>query len=552
MTLGGSWRALSRRYASTSRKPFYITTPIFYVNAKPHLGHLYSMLMADVRHRWEKLGGNQLFMMTGTDEHGLKIQAVAEKQGISPKELCDTVSENFKQLATMISVDYDRFIRTTDADHVAAVKHFWTTVADQGLLYQGSHAGWYSVSDETFFPETQIERSEDGRMISKETRNEVVYQEETNWFFRLSAFQDQLIAMLEDNPQFVIPQSKYHLVLNELKLERLPDLSVSRPASRLTWGIEVPDDPLQRIYVWFDALINYITAAGYPQVGVTAAKWPATHIVGKDIMRFHCIYWPIFLMAARQPVPEQVVVHAHWLSEGFKMSKSLGNVVDPVATYEHYGEDALRLFLTEHTNIDSDCNFSETAFHDLREMLIGKYANLVTRVGGKKFDIATAVSDYHKTQFAGIEDHIRRQSPEKADQIIMQSHQLQNDLNSLYANMDPHMRAFTPKRALASWWLVLDSANLIFQLGEPWAIKNDPELKSFYTFLAAETCRIALIVVSPIIPQLSNAILDRLAVTTREIDSAVVGGDKGYGKNANNPKAHSIPITRVPQRGIEE
>lgn len=358
-----------RNLRFNSSKPVYITTPIFYVNANPHLGHLYSMLLCDTRNRWEKLKPNaKTFFTTGTDEHGLKIQAVAEQQRIHPKDLTDKVSQNFKKLANDLDIDYDRFIRTTDDDHIKAVQFFWNLMMEKGFLYTGSHSGWYSISDETFYPETQIEEIPGGKWRSKETKNEVIFQEETNYFFKLSQFQDQLVEFMEANPDFIIPRSKYLTLLKELKETKLEDLSVSRPSSRLSWGIEVPNDPSQKIYVWFDALINYITSCGYPKMN---DFWPATHVVGKDIIRFHCVYWPIFLMAAGIDVPKQVVVHSHWLSDGFKMSKSLGNVVDPHSTAEYYGKDSLRFFLMEYSNIESDCNYREDQFHFTREKLLG-------------------------------------------------------------------------------------------------------------------------------------------------------------------------------------
>jgi len=561
--------SITRRY---STKPFYVTSPIFYVNAKPHLGHLYSMALCDIRSRWEKLDSTkQAYFLTGTDEHGLKIQAVAEAKGVSPKVLVDDVSQNFKVLAEKLNIKYDRFIRTTDPDHVETVKYFWKLMESKGLIYQGSHSGWYSVSDETFYPETQIEEV-DGRMISKETKNEVVYQDEVNYFFKLSHFQQQLIDHLENNPEFIIPKVKYNELLRELKEAPLQDLSVSRPSSRLTWGIEVPNDPSQKIYVWFDALLNYISAAGFPfprddktQAFITPAEniWPATHVIGKDIIRFHCIYWPIFLMAGDIELPRQVVVHSHWLSEGFKMSKSIGNVVDPIETYEYYGQDALRFFLAEYSNIENDCNFSEQSFVDSRDNLIGKYANLMTRCGGKAFNIKQSVDLYNNGEFTNIEELITE--VKNAEKIIEIKNKLINSLNSLHGKMDDKLVEFNHMKAIHEWWAVTEQANLMFQASEPWTytklIKSETDaetkqmyqqLQSYYVFLASESCRILSILIQPVIPKLAGQILDRLDVLPehRTIQYARVGADKRYGTNANN-KSHPIPIVRVPIRTKE-
>lgn len=551
----------SRCYAT---KPFYVTSPIFYVNAKPHLGHLYSMLLCDTRNRWEKLNpAKSSYFMTGTDEHGLKIQAVAEKLGISPKQLVDEVSQNFKTLAQKLNVEYDRFMRTTDDDHVDAVKYFWKLMESRDLIYQGSHSGWYSISDETFYPETQIEKVGD-KMISKETKSEVVYQQETNYFFKLSKFQQLLIDFLEANPKFILPQGKYLELLRELKEQPLQDLSVSRPSSRLTWGIEVPGDPSQKIYVWFDALINYLTAAKFPfpvegnlHKTPETSPWPATHVIGKDIIRFHCIYWPIFLMAGDIELPKQVIVHLHWLSEGVKMSKSIGNVVDPIETNEYYGEDSLRFFLTENSNIEGDCNFLESNFVDCRDNLIGKYANLMTRCGGKAFNIDESVKFYKDGQFDDVESLITE--IKHGDEIIEAKNQLIHTLNGLYDKMDDKMQQFQHMKAIQEWWAAIEQANQLFQMSEPWiygkliaANPNNQDykiLQNYFTFLASETCRIQSILIQPVIPKLSQQILERLAVDKdrRNISYAKYASDLSYGSQANSKK-HKIPITRVPIR----
>jgi methionyl-tRNA synthetase len=547
-------------------RPLYTTTPIFYVNANPHLGHLYSMLLADTRTRWEKLTpGAATFFTTGTDEHGLKVQAVAEAQGVAPQALVDRVSQNFKRLADDMQIDYDRFIRTTDADHVQAVQEFWRQMQQRGLLYRGTHAGWYSVSDETFYPEQQIERRADGRMVSRETGAEVVHQTETNWFFRLGQFRLQLIAHLEAHPHFVLPRSRQDALLQELRAAELDDLSVLRPSLRLQWGIEVPGDALQRVYVWFDALVNYITSVGWPQQplaggdgahATTRGGWPATHVIGKDIMRFHCVYWPIFLLAAELPPPRQVVVHSHWLSHGVKMSKSLGNVVDPVATAHYYGRDALRFFLMEYLNIDADCNYREDQFHFAREKLIGKYANLATRCGGTAFSVLEAVRLAHAGAFAAVDGAIERHAlATDVAALLALRDRLVTEANAAFAAMSTSFACFNQQQAIGTWWRVVEAANEFFQLAQPWLYKEPlllPQhalLRHYFIYLAADATRIASILISPVIPLLAGQILDRLAVHPQHRDARFcrIGADPHYGTGTNDA-GHKVPIQRVPMR----
>lgn len=564
-----SVKALVRRVhtAKIPAKPFYITTPIFYVNASPHLGHLYSMLLCDVRNRWEQLKPqSSTFFTTGTDEHGLKIQNVAEAQGIDPKTLVDRVSPNFKFLADKVNIKYDRFIRTTDQDHINTVTKFWQLMEAKGLIYKGEHSGWYSISDETFYPESQIELGPDNKMVSKETRNEVKYHSETNYFFKLSQFQAQLIDFIEENPDFIVPKVKYHELLAELKLEKLPDLSVSRPSSRLKWGIQVPNDPDQKIYVWFDALLNYITSCGFPDTfelengkfNSGNTPWPGVHVIGKDIIRFHCIYWPIFLMAAGIELPKQVLVHSHWLSEGFKMSKSLGNVVDPIETCDYYGEDSLRFFLMEYSNINNDCNYSTKYFNFTRDNLIGKYANVMTRCGGKAFNIERAVARASDGAYEDI-DLLIKSHAANSDSILEIKQELIEKLNNLYGAMDIHMKNFENMRAIQLWWSVLEVTNQFLQVSEPWvynkAIKNSDNLEplqllqDYYILLACESVRICSILIQPIIPTLAGKVLDRLDVKILERSSEYVRlfGSAGYGKGANS-KSHQLPITRLPPK----
>lgn len=573
---------MSRMFFSTSNSPkssFFVTTPIFYVNANPHLGHLYSMLLSDVRHRWAQLDPKcQLMFITGTDEHGLKIQAAAEKENLNPKQLVDRVSQNFRDLASIADINYDRFIRTTDSDHIEAVKHFWNVLEHQNLIYTGEHSGWYSISDETFYPEAQIQES-NGKMICKETGTEVKYHSETNYFFKLGKFQHQLIEFLQQNPGFIIPESKYHEVLRELTLKPLQDLSVSRPSSRLKWAIDVPGDSSQKIYVWFDALINYITVCGYPNGFVQSTQtqnpqtqtqdpqtqnpqtqkqnpqtqkqnfWPATHVIGKDIIRFHCIYWPIFLMAAKIDLPQQVIVHSHWLSNGVKMSKSIGNVVDPMEMIEKYGQDCLRFFLMEFSNINHDCNYTETHFKHTRDNIIGKYANLMTRIGGKAFNIEQSIKDLNQGNYESIDDIIKARNPEKGDDIIITRNTLLHSLKTIYDDMNEDIIKFDYMKAIQRWWQTIELGNQWLQVTEPWKynkeIKKQPQkelqlMQNYYIMMAAETVRIGSILIEPIMPQLAGRIMERMKVG-REWREVFKGGDYGEGANGK----HKMPIERV-------
>lgn len=347
------------------------------------------MLIADVLKRWQILKGREAYLSTGTDEHGMKVQRAAELQDLQPKALCDANAEIFKDLANKANIAYDRFIRTTDPDHREAVEYFWARLRHSGYIYEKKHEGWYCVSDETFYPESMVEKRvspQTGKsfMASTETGNAVEWTEERNYHFRLTAFRRQLLNFYRDNPGWVVPDRRFAEVVRWVE-DNLEDLSISRPASRLTWGIPVPDDPSQTIYVWLDALVNYITTAGYPywQPGAESAKgWPAdVHVVGKDITRFHCVYWPAFLMALNIPLPKRVLSHSHWLMSKQKMSKSIGNVVNPFFALDRWGVDTMRYFLIYCGHIGVDANYDNTFIvREYKKGLQGGLGNLVNRV----------------------------------------------------------------------------------------------------------------------------------------------------------------------------
>uniref|UniRef100_K3X6P3 methionine--tRNA ligase n=1 Tax=Globisporangium ultimum (strain ATCC 200006 / CBS 805.95 / DAOM BR144) TaxID=431595 RepID=K3X6P3_GLOUD len=368
-----------------------ITTPIFYVNASPHIGHVHSAVLADALSRWYTVKNRSVVFTTGTDEHGLKVQEAAENSGTTDyQRFCDDVSSRFDKIFQEANVQYSRFIRTSDPDHHEAVDALWRKIHDNGFIYLGEHEAWYCKSDESFLTETQVEDRTDAQgqtfKVSKESGHKVEKVREENYKFKLSAFQDRLLEWLDAcaEEDVIVPRSRH----NEVRAAvagGLRDVSVSRLSDKIQWAIKVPDDANHCVYVWLDALTNYLTCAGYP--GETSDTWPADyHIVGKDIIKFHAIYWPAFLMAAGLPLPKRIVAHAHWTVDNVKMSKSLGNVVDPHAMLAKYGSDFVRYFLLREGVLNDDGDFSTTLLEDrVNSELADTLGNLVSRSTGKSF-----------------------------------------------------------------------------------------------------------------------------------------------------------------------
>lgn len=351
---------------------------------------MYSMVLADVFKRWQALRGNQAFMCTGTDEHGMKVQLAAYAAGVTPEQMCDENAAKFEHLARTANIDDNRFIRTTDPDHRLAVEHFWALLQERGLIYETRHAGWYSVSDECFYPESQILKEKEPfsgevYMVSMESRNKVQWIEEKNYCFRLTAFRDRLLEFYKANPGWIEPAYRLNEVVDWVT-NHLEDLSISRPSQRLSWGIRVPHDPSQTIYVWVDALINYLTAAGFPSSPrgdpPATAVWPADlQVIGKDILRFHCVYWPALLMALDLPLPKKMLAHSHWTLNQRKMSKSLGNVVDPVQALSRWGTDGTRFYLLFEGGIVDDASYNnDVLMVKYKKYLQGGIGNLLNRV----------------------------------------------------------------------------------------------------------------------------------------------------------------------------
>ena len=358
------------------KQSYYLTTPIYYVNDKPHIGHAYTTLACDALARFKRLDGYDVMFLTGTDEHGQKVQKSAEAKGVEPKAFTDEVSQNFRDLTKVLDFTNDDFIRTTEPRHYAACQQLWNTLIENGDIYLGSYSGWYAVRDEAFYAESEIK---DGKAP---TGAPVEWVEEPSYFFRLSAYQDKLLEHYDANPDFVAPKSRFNEVKSFVK-GGLLDLSVSRAS--FSWGVPVPGDEDHVMYVWLDALTNYMTAAGYAQEGGEvdyAKRWPADlHMVGKDILRFHAVYWPAFLMAANLELPKRVYAHGWWTNEGQKISKSLGNVIDPIEIADKYGLDQMRYFMLREVPFGNDGDFSHQAMvHRMNGDLANDLGNLCQRV----------------------------------------------------------------------------------------------------------------------------------------------------------------------------
>ncbi|KAK3944198.1 methionyl-tRNA synthetase [Diplogelasinospora grovesii] len=538
-----------RRFTSTtttppSTKPYYVTTPIFYVNASPHIGHMYSMVLADVLKRWKTLAGERALLCTGTDEHGMKVQRAAALDDMPPKQFCDANAAKFEDLAQKSLIDNDFFIRTTDQDHVDAVKHFWFLLREKGYIYESKHEGWYCVSDECFYPESALEKKIDpftGRVhwASIESGNAVEWTEEKNYHFRMTALKDRLLEFYEKNPEWVVPAARMNQVVDWVK-NNLEDLSISRPVERLSWGIPVPDDPSQTVYVWVDALINYITKAGFPTWTPGREHeggWPAdVHVIGKDILRFHCVYWPALLLALDLPLPKRVLSHSHWTLDRKKMSKSIGNVVNPFFAIDRWGVDTMRFYLIHDGGIADDADYSNAAiverYKKLLQWGLGNLTGRITRP--KAWSVREAVARMSD------ENGITRLKGQGIMNDVLEAHG--EMLQKLPSAVAGHMERLHPSAALRAIMVAADETNKFLTRAEPWIwAKNDDEAsKAFVTetvYLASESLRAVGILLQPFIPDKATELLDRLGVAKdkRTLEHARPFSDTDYGTPLHNP-----------------
>ncbi len=493
-------------------QPFYVTTPIYYVNDQPHLGHAYTTVAVDALARFMRLDGRRVLFLTGTDEHGQKVEKSARAAGIDPQAFCDRVSQNFRDMNRLMDVSEDQFIRTTEPRHIRASQALWQELEKRGEIYLGRFAGWYSVRDEAFYEASELK---DGKAP---TGAEVEWVEEENYFFRLSAWQERLLAYYDAHPDFIAPRARRNEIVSFVK-GGLNDLSISRTSFK--WGVPVPGNDKHVMYVWLDALANYLTAIGYPNTRSADFQtfWPADlHMVGKDIVRFHCVYWPAFLMAAELAVPRRVFAHGWWTVEGRKMSKSDGNFITPKQLVDQYGVDPVRYFMLRELPFGSDGDFSHRA--------------MVGRING---DLANDLGNLAQRVLSFINKNCDAKVPAPAtlvaadEALLASARALLPKLRADYAEQSFH-------RALETLWQVVGDANRYVDAEAPWTLrKTDPARMATVLYVLAEAIRHLAILVQPVVPEAAAKLLDQLAVPADSRDFAMLDRALSPGTALPNP-----------------
>jgi methionyl-tRNA synthetase len=491
---------------SSTRPAYFLTTPIFYPNGVPHIGHAYTAMVTDAIARFQRLDGFDVLFLTGTDEHGLKMQQTAIAEGLTPLALADRNSARFRDMMTALNISYDDYIRTTEPRHERACQALWMAIEKNGDIYLDKYAGWYSVRQEGYFDESETVLGDDG--IRREPLGSPVeWTEEESYFFRLSAYQDKLLDLYERVPDFVLPRERLNEVASFVK-SGLQDISVSR--TTFDWGIKVPGAPGHVMYVWLDALTNYITAAGYPDVESESFKryWPANlHVTGKDIVRFHAVYWPAFLMSAGVAVPQRLFSHGFLLNRGEKMSNSVGNVVDPFAMADQYGVDQVRYFFMREVSFGQDGSYNHEA--------------IVARTNA---DLANDLGNLAQRSLSMIAKQYDGVLPEPGDfsdsdkAILVQADAMIGLARTAMSTQQIH-------HWLNTVWAVVAEANRYFAGEAPWALaKTDPPRQRTVLYVTAEVIRQIAILAQPAMPESSAKLLDSLAIPADARDFTVLGG----------------------------
>jgi methionyl-tRNA synthetase len=506
-------------------KNFYITTPIYYPSAKPHMGHAYSSIIADFFARFKRIDGFNVHFLTGTDEHGLKIQRAAEDKNIDPLEFCDQISQTFKDLSKTLNLSNTDFIRTTEERHKKAVQYLWSALEKNDDIYLSKYSGWYSVSDEAYYSEDEI-IDKDGKKVAVTSGSLVEWIEEESYFFRLSKWQDKLLDYYENNPDFISPKTRKNEVISFVK-GGLKDLSISRKA--FSWGIKVPNNTEHVIYVWLDALTNYISALDFPNSSSPLFKkfWPASvHLIGKDILRFHAVYWPAFLMAAKIPLPNKVYGHGWILSGEEKMSKSKGNILDPIDIINTYGLDPLRYYLIKEVSFGNDGNISQDRLEDcINSDLANNYGNLCQRV----------------TAFA--EKNCSSKVPKiknfnKDDLVIL--NKFTENLETIRQEIDNQNINFYITFIVNA----LFEANKYFNDQEPWKKKDDQDRLNTIVYTSLEIIRKISFMLYPIIPDSIDKALKIFDLSTNDINFESIS-THNYLKTGNNINKIDILFKKI-------
>ncbi|MCF7740802.1 MAG: methionine--tRNA ligase [Candidatus Marinimicrobia bacterium] len=485
------------------QEKFYITTPIYYVNDKPHIGHAYTTILADILARFHREKGSDTFFLTGTDEHGQKVQTSAQERGIAPQEHCDEMVVHFQEAWDRLKINYDKFIRTTDDYHKKIVQQVLQELYDKGEIYADEYGGHYCVGCERFLTDKELEEG-NGKCPQHDKEPEFI--QEKNYFFKMSKYQDWLIEYINDHPDFIQPEHRKNEVLGFLRQD-LNDLCISRPKERLAWGIELPFDSDYVTYVWFDALLNYVTGIGYKQDDKEFEKWwPADfHLIGKDIVTTHCVYWPTMLKAMDVPLPDTIFAHGWWLMNESKMSKSLNNIVSPLDLMDHYGVDPVRYYLVRDMVLGQDANFSEKLFIERYNAELandfGNLANRITALINKYYDAIPEPGELH----------------EKDAELKENAEKLPASVHSFIEKMDLN-------KATDKVMEFVRSVNKYMEVREPWKlIKKDKEATGTVLYCAAEALRISARLLHPIMPDKINILLESLPVNQQK-DKFAWGG----------------------------
>jgi methionyl-tRNA synthetase len=491
---------------------FYITTAIPYANGAPHIGHAYERIATDAIQRFMRLDGRETLFVTGMDEHGLKVQQAAAREGVSPQQFVDRVAAEFEAMGDMLNARADDIVRTTQPRHYRASQAIWERMTANGDVYLSKYAGWYSVRDEAYFDESELTEGPDGKKLAP-SGAPVEWVEEESYFFRLSQYADKLLAHYAAHPEFVTPETYRNEIVAFVK-RGLSDLSISR--ATLKWGVPVPGDPKHVMYVWVDALTNYITATGFPGDGPREKFWPAdVHVIGKDITRFHAIYWPAFLMSARLPVPKQVVVHGFLFNRGEKMSKSVGNVVGPKEMVGTYGLDPVRYFFLREVPFGQDGSYSHEA------IVARMNADLANDIGNLAQRSLTMIA----RNCEGRTPDWRQATPANEDLAMLAR------ADALIGEARGHMESFGLHLYIGAVFEVVSEANRYFANAEPWKLaRTDPARMGLVLYVTIETLRIAAILLQPAMPASMGALLDLLGVPPQARTFAALDAGEGNGR----------------------